>query len=68
MSAAGDDQIACDLRSVIGRIEDSELKAGSPQIRYYILFLLWAALNLLVGPPAETVREIVGSNLDLIIR
>ena len=57
------------LNSVI-----SVVKAGgidkNPRTRAYLLFLLYAALNLMSagGASANAIGEVVGRNLNLIVR
>lgn len=63
--SADNKEIALDLQAVISRVE----REPGSAIRNCILFLLYAALNLLASSPAsEAIGEAIRSNLDFLIR
>lgn len=62
-------QARLSLEAVISYVTKNKCCCGSPWLRTYLLFLLYACLNLLSATSAaNSVREVVSSNLDLLIR
>lgn len=67
LTETGESCAVSKLNDVISWVRDDETEVRPRRQRTYLLFLLYAALNLLpVASPPPAPGEIVGGDLDLI--